>query len=697
MRLVYAADGETAVHLFVHAAAGVLILVVEGAAVLVHHHAVVAQRLIAAAVKFLGEQPLRRAERIGGVVDNQIVLPRLPAQKAKPVLRKDAHARIIQSFRRFGEKLAADLDEHFVRFDDVDLLDFWVVAQFLGDAAVAAADDEHLFHVRVHRHGDVDDHFVVDELVLFGEYNLPVKADKPPQIDGVEHVHLLVVALPAEQLLRHADREFYVGGMYIGKPHFHSRFSLNQNVEPLYVDIFRALHGAALFLRVENIIDDFLGDALARREDGNPRRIAHDEFRADVPLRFAQRQRFFIRIKRGFGRKHDLRRDVFVGEHPRLVLAVQPLDVGKRADEPLDILDAVADGDVRQNVADIAEFDLNIVLVAQDIVDLDSRQPDVAGVDGKFGDIEIVDARAVDELLAVGVIASDVVDFVARVLRHFHNLFKGIVPVQCKIAAADIQARHQKIGRARRLHQVDDLAHIIGIHPLIQEEQRALREASARFVHGDGRHIRPRLHGADGQFFMKIEMRAVRFVRQNFQPVRMCEFHDGAQVRTYPVISGVVDKDRHRLGVGSDSLFQTGQFHAERNPKPLVDFGIDVHGNGAAQNQAVDDALVHVARQNDFVPFFADGENHALHRGCRAADHKEGILCAERLRGERFRLLDYGGWVAEVVQRLHRVYVQPHAFFAQQGDELGVAPTALMAGHVKGNDALPAQAFQCFV
>ena len=80
MRLIYPADGKTPINLFVHTAAGVLVLIVKRAAVLVYHDAVVAQRFIAAAVKLFGEQPLRRAERIGRIVDDQIVFPRFSAR-----------------------------------------------------------------------------------------------------------------------------------------------------------------------------------------------------------------------------------------------------------------------------------------------------------------------------------------------------------------------------------------------------------------------------------------------------------------------------------------------------------------------------------------------------------------------------------------------------------------------------------------
>src|SRR5699024_1812740 len=83
--LVHPADGERAVGPLVHGAAGLLILVKNGAAVLVDHDAVVVQRLVAAAVKLLGEQAGSVAQGVGAVVDDQVVLVLFAAQKAQAV------------------------------------------------------------------------------------------------------------------------------------------------------------------------------------------------------------------------------------------------------------------------------------------------------------------------------------------------------------------------------------------------------------------------------------------------------------------------------------------------------------------------------------------------------------------------------------------------------------------------------------
>ena len=53
--------------------------------------------------------------------------------------------------------------------------------------------------------------------------------------------------------------------------------------------------------------------------------------------------------------------------------------------------------------------------------------------------------------------------------------------------------------------------------------------------------------------------------------------------------------------------------------------------------------------------------------------------------------------VAEVVQRLHAVYVHAHALLAQKGGQLRVAPAPLVAGHIKGHHTHLPEPLQRFV
>ena len=68
---------------------------------------------------------------------------------------------------------------------------------------------------------------------------------------------------------------------------------------------------------------------------------------------------------------------------------VTALDLGQCADKALDLLWAVADGEIRENVADVAELNLNVVFVAQNVVNLDARKSDVQRVDAEFCRIKV--------------------------------------------------------------------------------------------------------------------------------------------------------------------------------------------------------------------------------------------------------------------------------------------------------------------
>ena len=102
----------------------------------------------------------------------------------------------------------------------------------------------------------------------------------------------------------------------------------------------------------------------------------------------------------------------------------QTLDIFQRSHQTLDLLDPVTDGNIRQDISDITEFDLDIVFVTEQIVYFNTRQTDISGIDGQLRHIIIIDAAAVHQIFSVGVIAADGIDLAAGVFRHILYLFK---------------------------------------------------------------------------------------------------------------------------------------------------------------------------------------------------------------------------------------------------------------------------------
>src|SRR5699024_8780746 len=148
--------------------------------------------------------------------------------------------------------------------------------------------------------------------------------------------------------------------------------------------------------------------------------------------------------------------------------------------------------------------DLDVVLVAQQVVYLDAGKADIQRVDRQLGYVEVIDDVAVDQLPRVGVVATDVVDLAAGIFSHLHNAGKSLLAAQGKVAPEDVQAGKQQVGGAGGLGQVDDLPHITLVHGRTCQQHRALGQAAAGLVHRDRRHVRAGRHRTDGHVFAKI-------------------------------------------------------------------------------------------------------------------------------------------------------------------------------------------------
>ena len=340
---------------------------------------------------------------------------------------------------------------------------------------------------------------------------------------------------------------------------------------------------------------------------------------------------------------------------------------------------------------------MDIVLIPQQVVNLDAGQPDPAGVDRQLGDIEVIDAAAVDQFGTEGVVIPDGVDLMPGILGHVHHLGKALPAPHGQIAPADIQAGHQQIGSAGGLGQVDDIAHIAHIDPGTAQKQRTLGQAAARFVHRDGRHIRAGRHAAEGQGRPKIQVGAVRLIHQGQHSMAVGQLHQPAQVGADAVVCGVVDEDGHSIGVCLDGGPHIFHLHPQRNAQVGVHFGIDVDRYRPAQHQRIDGALVHVAGQDDLIPRLAGGQHHALHTAGGAAHHQKRMGCAKGVGGQLLCLLDDRNRMAKVIQRFHRIDIDPDAALSQKLYQLRVAAPSLVSRHVKGYYPLPSEPFQRLV
>ena len=159
-------------------------------------------------------------------------------------------------------------------------------------------------------------------------------------------------------------------------------------------------------------------------------------------------------------------------------------------------------------------------------------------------------------------------------------------------------------------------------------------------MHGYGSHICPRRHCRYGQAAAKIEVSAVCLVRQTFHSGSVSHFDNGPQIAADTVISRIINKHRHRMGMLGDGFRHLLPAHSKGNAEPLIHVWIDVHRHRAAQNQSVDYAFMYIAGQDDFVSTLARGQDHTLHGACRAAHHQKRMGCAKGIRRQFFSLQD---------------------------------------------------------
>ena len=130
----------------------------------------------------------------------------------------DLDARILKGLCGVGEEFAAGFDDHLVRLDHVDFLDFRVVRIFARNTAIAAADNEHPAHIRMHRHGHMRDHFVINELVGIRKDDVPIQRQQPAIFRRLENFDALVFAVGGKELPGNPQAHLAVGRM---NPHVH--------------------------------------------------------------------------------------------------------------------------------------------------------------------------------------------------------------------------------------------------------------------------------------------------------------------------------------------------------------------------------------------------------------------------------------------------------------------------------------------
>ena len=98
-------------------------------------------------------------------------------------------------------------------------------------------------------------------------------------------------------------------------------------------------------------------------------------------------------------------------------------------------------------------------------------------------------------------------------------------------------------------------------------------------------------------------------------------FYNGSQIAANTVVGRVVYQYCYRIGMLGNGLCHLLPLHSQGNTQVVIDFRVDVHGNGTAQDQCVDDAAVDIPGQNDFIAVLTGGQHHALDGTGGSANH----------------------------------------------------------------------------
>ncbi len=109
------------------------------------------------------------------------------------------HAGVVQFAGDRRQVLLRVLDDFAVDFDKHSLLHFRVLQHFADDAAVAAADHEHVLRIRVCVQRRMRHHFMINELVFNRRHHHAVEHEHFAPFGSVDHREILKIGFLRNQ------------------------------------------------------------------------------------------------------------------------------------------------------------------------------------------------------------------------------------------------------------------------------------------------------------------------------------------------------------------------------------------------------------------------------------------------------------------------------------------------------------------
>ena len=134
----------------------------------------------------------------------------------------DMDTAVIEAAGIARQIIAAGLDNGRIHFYQINRPHPVVARQFPHDAAISGADDQYVLALLMDRHGHMGNHFVINELIPFGEHDVAIEGQDTAKFRCFKNIDALIFALPGIQMAVDPDAVFDIRRVKFTKPKLHA-------------------------------------------------------------------------------------------------------------------------------------------------------------------------------------------------------------------------------------------------------------------------------------------------------------------------------------------------------------------------------------------------------------------------------------------------------------------------------------------
>ncbi len=251
-------------------------------------------------------------------------------------------------------------------------------------------------------------------------------------------------------------------------------------------------------------------------------------------------------------------------------------------------------------------------------------EADAGKVDGDFRFIEAADDFSVDDFPSKNGQSGNRTDGIPHRPGQFEGPADETGAFQSQLLAGAVQGSQEPVMGARRLddsHRRGDAVRQGKVLAAVQH--RRLGQGTGHLMGALGDAVGTAGQGFCRQIPVEAQMGAMSFVDEDIQALFMSIGCQGLQVAGDAIVGRIGEDDGFRPGMGCNGFLQAVQVRSQRHLPDRIEAAFQVDRDGAAQGQAIDDALMGLAGNEDFIAIAADSQDHGFDTGRRAVDGKE--------------------------------------------------------------------------